>query len=99
MRGWGCGVVCGGAGEELEVAGLWCGEEWEYGDRLQGEARDREVAGLWLQGKRRWWGFGFKADVTCVALVEIGWVEEYSRTSSVVAYSMHILDFNQRWGH
>ena len=24
-------------------------------------------------------------------------VEEYSGTSSVVVYSMHILDFNQRW--
>ena len=73
--------------------------------RLQGEDRHREVVG-WAslegrcdvagQGEARVVGLhseGALASRLCSTRVA---VEEYSGTSSVVVYSMHILVFNQR---
>ena len=68
--------------------------------RHQGEAKYCEVVGWasqrsnWKEGVM-WRGKGSEG---CGASQRSTWVavEEYSGTSSVVVYSTHILDFNQR---
>ena len=66
------------ASEELEVAELWCGEEWEVRDSDSRRSEGSSGCGALASGQRvkrseassGGGGFGFKA--TCVALVEIG---------------------------
>ena len=67
------------------IVRLWVGLHWKEGVMWRGKAKRGlwgfTAKGLWLQG--------------CVVSTRVV-VEEYSGTSSVVVYSMHILDFNQR---